>query len=82
MSEKPTPLTDKEAIQTNGTPLAHYVRADFARDLERQLAEARTALDQWAKVPFGGEERRFIYARRLALKSLARIDAAHASVDG
>jgi hypothetical protein len=41
MSEKPTPLTDEEAMKTHGTPLAHYVRADFARDLERQLAEAR-----------------------------------------
>jgi hypothetical protein len=44
MSDRPTPLTDKEAIQTHGTPLAHYVRDEFARRLELDRAALMEAL--------------------------------------
>jgi hypothetical protein len=45
MSDRPTPLTDKEAIQTHGTPLAHYVRDEFARRLELDRAALMEALE-------------------------------------
>jgi hypothetical protein len=58
-----------------------WVKMEDYRDLERQLAErdeqlaeARTALKAWSKIPFGGDKEYFIYARRITLEALAQID--------
>ena len=58
MSDRPTPRTDAEERRAHGIPArmaaptgALYVSGDFARDLERELAEARElALDLAARV--------------------------------
>jgi hypothetical protein len=75
MSEGETPLTDKASFhRDNGFArlCEIVVPADFARDLERKLAEARTALEDIATLaPFSDNS----IELRKAREALARIDA-------
>lgn len=68
MSDRPTPLTDANVAKLPKTPDC-FCEADFARDLERKLAEAREAL-QWARENMGKHTRPSPIDR-----ALARIDA-------
>ena len=65
--KRPTPITDAETmrdeydhVDTEFGPFApsETVSADFARALERQLAEAKELQSTWEKVAIGGELRR------------------------
>lgn len=55
MSDRPTPLTDDECAKRSyrfcDAPDANvWINSDFARSLERQLAEAKEALETIVKV--------------------------------
>lgn len=53
----PTPRTDAAMVDCHGVPLhmmhddnLWYVKASFARQLERELAEANARAEKWEKV--------------------------------
>ena len=74
MSDRLTPLTDEASFST--VYQGELVKASFARDLERKLAEAREALELAAKLPTHQdcpvENHGIVVA---ALEAIARIDA-------
>lgn len=77
-AERPTPRTDAKAVYFNES--TQVVNASFARDLERQLAEAREQRDRLAdackaaKLHFAGE------ALPTKQQAIIAIDEALASV--
>jgi hypothetical protein len=82
MSERETPLTDKASFhRDNGfAQLCEIVvPADFARDLERKLAQARTALEDIGTLaPFSDNSIELRKARE-ALASIDGVDRLSAS---
>ena len=46
MSDAQTPRTDAESLNTDGQRGRSYVRLDFARQLERELVEAKAELEK------------------------------------
>jgi len=71
-----TPLTDAMREQVAGKATSLIEMTNFARDLERKLGEARTALERAAKLPTHQdcpvENHGVVVA---AMEALARIDA-------